>query len=308
MKHSLLSILLAIVVSLSLFGSARAQENTTLEGTVFLDTNGDGERQADEPGIGGVTVQATTPANPLPYWLVTDALGAYRVEDPAPGTYQVTAEPPAGYVCVRCQVEIEVTAAATGTADLALALAPTTTPTPTPTFTPAPTATPGRPVITFYASPDTIYSPNCTTLFWRVDRATEVFLILPGGQYGVEGGGQQEVCPQTTTAYRLKVNGADGSQEIVEAQVLVLPPPTSTPAPTPRPPKPKPLPTSTPAPTFTPTPEIVATATLTPTLAPTLTPTPTALPSPTATPAIDPLLAGLPVRWGTFHLAGPEGE
>ena len=175
---------------------------------------------------------------------------------------------------------------------------PTDTATPLPTRTPAPTATPGNPVITFYASPDTIRLPDCTTLYWWVDRATEVFLILPSGQIGVEGSGQHQVCPQATTTYRLKVNGANGRQEVVEAQVIVLPPPTSTPVPPPRI-----KPTRQPLPTATATPIITVTATLTPTL----TPTPTWTPLPTVTPAIDPLLAGLPVRWGTIALPIPAG-
>jgi len=138
--------------------------------------------------------------------------------------------------------------------------------------------------------------PDCATLYWWVDRATEVFLILPSGQIGVEGSGQHQVCPQATTTYRLKVNGANGRQEIVEAQVVVLPPPTSTPVPPPRV-----KPTRQQPPTVTPMPVITATATMTPTL----TPAPTWTPLPTVTPTIDPLLAGLPVRWGTIALPIP---
>ena len=158
---------------------------------------------------------------------------------------------------------------------------------------PAPTATPGNPVITFYASPDTVRSPECTTLYWWVDHATEVFLILPGGQVGVEGSGQQQVCPQSTTTYRLKVNGANGRQEVIDAQVIVLSPPTNTPAP---PHRVKPTRQAPPTATSTPTPTIAFTVTP----PPTLTAVPTWTPLPIATPAVDPLLAGLPVRWGTI--------
>jgi hypothetical protein len=306
----------------------RAQGGLFVEGHVFVDVDGDGERQAEEPGIAGVTVSVGPLGDPMPVTTVTDLLGYYLVEDRAPDTYLVQAQPPAGYVCVRCAAQVDLAADPPMAVDLALALVtpwtPTPTPTPTntptgtptpsptptetplptdtatpwPTRTPAPTATPGNPVITFYASPDTVRSPECTTLYWWVDRATEVFLILPGGQVGVEGSGQRQVCPQSTTTYRLKVNGANGRQEIVDAQVIVLPPPTNTPAP---PPRVKPTRWAPPTAMSTPTPTITFTATP----IPTLTPVPTWTPLPTATPAVDPLLAGLPVRWGTIDPVVP---
>ncbi|HNS49880.1 MAG TPA: SdrD B-like domain-containing protein [Anaerolineae bacterium] len=337
MKRNVL--LLHLVVSLLLGPvQARAQDGLLLEGYVFLDANGDGERQAEEPGIGGVTVTVTLLGSATPQTAVTDLLGYYLAENLAPGTYLIEADPPAGYVCVRCQAQVDLSADTHEPVDLALALivlwtpTPTSTPTqtatstptvtatptdtptltptatPAPTNTPAPTATPGNLVITFYASPDTVQSPDgCTTLYWWVDRATEVFLILPSGQVGVEGNGQRQVCPQATTTYRLKVNGANGKQEIVEAQVIVLPPATSTPLPPPRvKPTRQPLPTGTPIPreTGTPTPTIAATVPMTPTF----TPTPTWTPLPTVEPAVDPLLAGLPVRWGTIASPIPSGE
>ena len=312
----------------------RAQGDLFVEGYVFLDANSDGERQPEEPGISGVTVTVTPSGNPTPLTAITDLLGYYLVENLAPGTYQVEAQPPAGYLCVRCQAQVDLPCDPPALVDLALALIapwtptptstptstptetptepptptetslPTDTPTPSPTCTPAPTATPGNPVITFYASPDmTRFPGGCTTLCWWVDRATEVFLVLPGGQIGVEGSGQYQVCPQATTTYKLKVNGANGSQEIVEAQVTVPPPPTNTPVP---PPKAKP--TRQTPPTATPT--IAATA-LPTVVTPTLTLEPTLwaepqgeawTPLPTVTPTVDPLLAGLPVRWGTIAL------
>jgi hypothetical protein len=328
MKRNLLltCLLLTMVIGPGL-RPAQAQNALLVEGYVFLDANADGERQAEEPGIGGVTVTVTPSGNPTPLTAITDLLGYYLFESLAPGSYLVEAQPPEGYVCVRCQSPVDLPADPSMTVDLALALivpwtptptsmptntptgtptetpTPTDTPTLTPTFTPAPTNTPaptataGNPVITFYASPDTTRLPACTTLYWWVDRATEVFLILPSGQVGVEGSGQHQVCPQATTTYRLKVNGANGRQEIVEAQVVVLPPPTSTPVPPPRI-----KPTRQPPPAATHTPVITATATMTPTL----TPAPTWTPLPTVTPTVDPLLAGLPVRWGTIALPIPE--
>ena len=341
MKRNLLSVCLLVMSSLAPI-QARAGNGPFIEGYVFLDTNEDGERQPEEPGIGGVTVQVTPLGEPTPLTVITDLLGYYLVEDLAPGEYRVEAQPPAGYVCVRCQAEVEVNGEPFPLVDLALVLVepytptPTSTPTstatntptntptsmptdlptvatPTPTHTPtlpptltpthtpaptdtsAPTATPGNPNITFYASPDTTrYPGDCTTLYWSVARATEVFLVLPGGQIGVEGSGQYQVCPQATTTYKLKVNGQNGTQEIVEARVTVPPPPTNTLAP------PRVKPTRQPLPTTTPT--VAATATFTPTR----TPAPTWTPLSTVTPTIDPLLAGLPVRWGDVGLAFPE--
>lgn len=325
MKRNLLLTCLLLVMTIGPgIMPAQAQNDLFVEGYVFLDANGDGQRQAEEPGVGGVTVTVTPSGSPTPLTTITDLLGYYLVENLEAGVYLVEAQPPAGYLCVLCQDQVNLPADLPVPVNLALALVvpwtptptqtptstptetptepptptetplPTDTATPLPTRTPAPTATPGNPVITFYASPDTIRLPDCTTLYWWVDRATEVFLILPSGQIGVEGSGQHQACPQATTTYRLKVNGANGRQEVVEAQVTVLPPPTSTPVPPPRV-----KPTRQPLPTVTATPVITVTATL--------TPTPTWTPLPTMTPTIDPLLAGLPVRWGTIALPIPAG-
>jgi hypothetical protein len=342
MKRSLLLVCLLLVTAISPGpAQVRAQDGLFIEGYVFLDANGDGRRQPEERGVGGVTVTITPLASePMPVTAVTDLLGYYLAEDLEPAAYLVEAQPPAGYLCGQCQVKVDLASGSPAMADLSLMLVvpwtptptatttpthtptstptetsvPTDTPTSTPTQTPvptdvststpaptntsAPTATPGHPVITFYASPDTVASPGaCTTLYWWVDRATEVFLMLPGGQIGVEGSGQRQVCPQGTTTYRLKVNGADGSQEIVEAQVAVLPPPTSTP---PSPPRTRPIyvapATTTPAAVPTTLPTVVT---------PTLSPAPTWTALPDAMPDLDPLLTGLPLRWGTVDLPLP---
>jgi hypothetical protein len=124
-------------------------------------------------------------------------------------------------------------------------------PTPTPTFTPLPTdtpaptstpratnpplptATPANPIISFSATPDWLEKPgDCTTLRWHVERATEVYLVLPNGnQEGVVGEDERQVCPLETSTYVLKVY-APGGDEMVEVQVSVAPP---TPTPTARP-------------------------------------------------------------------------
>lgn len=118
---------------------------------------------------------------------------------------------------------------------------PTDTPSPTPlptstlspTHTPLPTATPAKPVISFSATPDRVERPgDCVTLRWRVERATEVYLVHPNGaQEGVIGQDERQVCPQETGVYILKVY-APGGNETVEVEVVVAPP---TPTPTPRP-------------------------------------------------------------------------
>jgi hypothetical protein len=118
-------------------------------------------------------------------------------------------------------------------------LTPTATPSPTatpvPTQPPRPTATPPKPIIAFSATPDRLDKPgDCATLRWSVDRASEVFLVLPNGnQEGVEGLGELQVCPIQTSEYRLKVN-APGGDETVRVQIIV-PLPTPTPAPTEKP-------------------------------------------------------------------------
>ena len=117
------------------------------------------------------------------------------------------------------------------------AAAPTATPTttPKPTNPPPATATPPKPVINFSATPERLEKPgDCATLRWSVDRASEVFLVLPNGnQEGVEGLGERQVCPLQTSEYQLKVN-APGGNETVRVQVAV-PLPTQTPTPAPKP-------------------------------------------------------------------------
>lgn len=112
---------------------------------------------------------------------------------------------------------------------------PMPTSTPKPTSPPPPTTTPPKPVINFSATPDHLEKPgDCAILRWSVDRASEVFLVLPNGnQEGVEGLGERQVCPVETSEYLLKVN-APGGNETVRVQVSV-PLPTPTAAPTSKP-------------------------------------------------------------------------
>ncbi len=112
----------------------------------------------------------------------------------------------------------------------------TTPPTPAPTSTLRPTreapatATPAKPIVNFAAVPERVARPgDCLTLRWAVDRASEVFLVLPNGnREGVEGAGQRQVCPVESSTYTLKVN-APGGDETAEVRVVVpLPSPTPT--------------------------------------------------------------------------------
>ncbi|MBX3411676.1 MAG: hypothetical protein KF708_03070 [Pirellulales bacterium] len=70
----------------------------SLQGTVYVDLNNNGVKEANEPGIAGVTVQLLD-ANQAPTGktTVTDASGNYGFYDLYPGTYSVNEVHPAGY-------------------------------------------------------------------------------------------------------------------------------------------------------------------------------------------------------------------
>ena len=56
-RNTFLMVLLLLIVAAPLLQPARAQGDPFVEGHVFLDVNGDGARQAEEPGVQSVTVQ-----------------------------------------------------------------------------------------------------------------------------------------------------------------------------------------------------------------------------------------------------------
>lgn len=72
--------------------------------TIWYDIDGDGSQDPNEPGVPGITVQLTPPANVdlgagpgVPVTKVTDANGKYEFKDLPPGSYTVTVlNPPAG--------------------------------------------------------------------------------------------------------------------------------------------------------------------------------------------------------------------
>jgi heat shock protein HslJ/uncharacterized protein YraI len=82
-----------------------------------------------------------------------------------------------------------------------------------PTPTPAPTATP-VPSLAFWADTTTIDQGQCATLFWDVQNIQAVWVYPVGQNYAnfpVTGQGSQQVCPQQTTTYEMRVLLRDNS-------------------------------------------------------------------------------------------------
>jgi SH3-like domain-containing protein len=63
----------------------------------------------------------------------------------------------------------------------------------------------------FRADNTTLNAGQCTTLRWRVDNVTAVYLIQGNSTQGVPGNFAQQVCPQNTTTWVLRVQRRDGS-------------------------------------------------------------------------------------------------
>ncbi len=86
-------------VSVVAGGSAGAdfgfRRQGTLSGVVFRDANGNGNRDAGEAGIGGLTV---TIDGPWPQSTTTAADGSYSFAHLPPGSYTIYVTPPAGFV------------------------------------------------------------------------------------------------------------------------------------------------------------------------------------------------------------------
>jgi hypothetical protein len=202
-----------------------------LGGLVYQDDDG-----GPEPLASRVTFQATettdaiiTAMNSQGVYSTTQTYKLYAGEVPAP-TPTPTLMPTATHTPLPTDTPIPPptpTPAPTSTPT------PTATSTPKPTRTPPPTPTPAKPIISFSATPDRVEKPgDCATLRWYVERATEVYLVLPNGnQEGVIGEDERQVCPLETSVYTLKVY-APGGDETVEVQVSV---PLPTPTPTPKP-------------------------------------------------------------------------
>ena len=71
-------------------------EPATIGDTVWLDLDGDGVQDANEPGLAGVTVEIRTPGGALVETTTTDASGGYSFTV-APGPYSVAITTPSGY-------------------------------------------------------------------------------------------------------------------------------------------------------------------------------------------------------------------
>lgn len=105
---------------------------------------------------------------------------------------------------------------------------PIPTPIPIPTTTPVPLVTP-TPVLQFFASSTVINQGECTTLTWNVQNIQAVWVYPVGQPYGnfpVTGQGSQQVCPQQTTTYEMRVLLRDGT---VQTQAITIQVITSNP-------------------------------------------------------------------------------
>jgi heat shock protein HslJ len=94
-----------------------------------------------------------------------------------------------------------------------------------PTATPLPTVLP-PPEISFGADSTSITQGDCTTLRWNVENVQSVWLYPlgePYDQYPVTGQGNQEVCPETTTTYELRVELASGEVLVQQVTIQVEP-------------------------------------------------------------------------------------
>ncbi|MEJ5186797.1 MAG: SdrD B-like domain-containing protein [Candidatus Geothermincolales bacterium] len=78
------------------FINRRIPEKSSIYGFKWLDANGDGAHQAEEPGLGGVYIQLEGPDG-FTASTVTGENGLYTFEDLQPGEYLVSETVPAGY-------------------------------------------------------------------------------------------------------------------------------------------------------------------------------------------------------------------
>jgi hypothetical protein len=86
-----------------------------IAGTVFNDLDGDGIRNAGEPGLAGVTITLRNDANAVIAVTVTAADGSFAFLNLQPGTYTVTETDPPGLVSTTPN-SVPVVATAGGTA------------------------------------------------------------------------------------------------------------------------------------------------------------------------------------------------
>lgn len=108
-----------------------------LAGTVFHDRNGNGQREGDEPGLPGATVDVRLGGGTPVTVVVSGSDGAYAARNLTPQTYEVEVTPPAGFIALSGTnpALVPVTVGQTSLRDFPMIVPP---PTPTPTVTPTP--------------------------------------------------------------------------------------------------------------------------------------------------------------------------
>jgi heat shock protein HslJ/uncharacterized protein YraI len=105
-----------------------------------------------------------------------------------------------------------------------IAAPPLPTPVPTPTIAPTPAAS-----LSFTADQTTINRGECTTLRWSVENIQAVWVYQQGNDWRnspVTGQGSQQVCPEVTTTYQMRVQLTDGSVELRSITIVVNQPNT----------------------------------------------------------------------------------
>jgi outer membrane protein OmpA-like peptidoglycan-associated protein len=115
-----------------------------------------------------------------------------------------------------------------------VAKAPAPPPAPAPAPPPAPVAPPPPPAPTasIAAEPASVQQGQCTTLRWSSQNASSA--SIDPGLGSVSPSGSQQVCPSTSTEYRIAATGAGGSAT-ASTRVAVTAPPPPPPAPAPAP-------------------------------------------------------------------------
>ena len=97
------------------------------------------------------------------------------------------------------------------------------TPVNTPTPVPASTATPS-PEIAFWADQTTIDQGQCTNLHWSVENVQAVWVYPQGqpyDQYPRTGQGSEQICPDSSVTYEMRVLKRDGGVEIRQVGITV---------------------------------------------------------------------------------------
>lgn len=80
------------------------------------------------------------------------------------------------------------------------------------------------PSIHFESDRTAIQPGECVTIRWRVEGVKEVYFFAEGQGWeghGVVGVGEQQVCPEQTTTYRLRVIHRDNTKEVQKITIQV---------------------------------------------------------------------------------------